>query len=65
MEMAMVNSFILYRKAMRSQSIKHLSHYKYRLAVITNLVKSWFLNRKEKDRNGIAFSETKNKFFLK
>ena len=60
MEMAMVNSYILYRKAMKSQNLKHLSHYKYRLCIITNLVKSWFLTRKEKNQNGIAFSEKKN-----
>ena len=60
MEMAMVNSFILYRKAMKLQNLKNLSHYKYRLCVISNLVKPWFLTRKKKHRNGIEFNEIKN-----
>ena len=49
MEMAMVNSYLLYRKSMKIQNAKALSHYNYRLNIIKNLVKHYYLSKTKLD----------------
>lgn len=60
----MVNSYLLFRKSLAIQNKKKLSHYKFRLGVIKNLIKP-FYQMKRKSNDLFVFDETKNDFCLK
>ena len=64
MEMAMVNSYILYKKSMKIQNLPFLRHYDFRLGIIKNLIKPFYSSNK-KLNDFFIFDERKNEFLLK
>ena len=43
----MVNSYLLFRKSLALQNKKKISHYKFRLGIIKNLIKPFFKRKKK------------------
>ena len=64
MDMAVVNAYILYRKSVGIQNKKKMSHYRFRLGIIKQLVKPFFLTKK-KLTDLFEFDESKDDFCLR
>ena len=62
--MAMINSFLLYKKAMIQQNLIPLRHYHFRQDIINHLLAPLFKLNENKNSQFI-FNETDQKFHIK